>query len=134
MNCTEGRPAKGRVPVLTHALDIPARLKEISRDFFVMFNTVTQKYEVHDASQPYSTLACILPFDELDYRSIQYVREFFRKNVVQMAKEIEEYNAKLDAREQAAVIDKANYKCREALKYLNNTTKTDSIPEGVLNE
>lgn len=134
MTCTEGRPTKGRVPVLTHALDIPARLKEISRDFFVMFNTVTQKYEVHDASQPYSTLACILPFDELDYRSIQYVREFFHKNVTDMAKEIEEYNTRLDAKQQADLIDKANYKAKEALTYLNNTTKTDSIPKEVIAE
>lgn len=99
-----------------------------------MFNTGTQKFEIHDASLPYSTLSCILPFEELDYRAIQYVREFWDANVNQMAKEIEEYNARLDAQEQAAVLDKANYKAREALKYLNNTTKTDSIPKEVIAE
>lgn len=134
MICTEGRPLEGRVPVLTHPLDIPARLKEISGDFFVMFNTETQKYELHDKSLPYSTLSCVIPYEELDYRTIQYVREFRQRSVAELAREIEEYNAKLDAKQQADLIDKANYKAREALTYLNNTTKTDSIPEEVIAE
>lgn len=134
MICTEGRPSKGRVPVLTHALDIPARLKEISRDFFVMLNTETQKFEVHDAGQPYGTLACVLPFDALDARAIEYVKQFYHANVTDLAREIDEYNERYDLSQKAALIDKANYKACEALKYLNNTTKTDSIPKEVIEE
>ena len=134
MKCAEGRPCKDRLPVLNNVYDIPVRLKEVNRDFFVMFNTRNQRYEVHCASQPFDTLACVLPFDELDARTIQYVREFSRERTEHLAEEIERYNDELDRKEQAAVIDKANYKCREAFEYLKNNSKTDSIPQEVINE
>lgn len=134
LRCTEGRPCKDRLPVLSHVMDIPVRLKEVNGDFFVMLNTATQKFEVHCASQPGTTLACVLPFDELDARTIRYVREFSNQRTEQIAKEIEEYNERLDAQEKAALIDKANYKVREAFNYLKNNSKTDSIPQEVIDE
>jgi hypothetical protein len=134
MRCTEGRPCKDRLPVLNNVYDIPVRLKEVNRDFFVMFNTRKQKFEVHCASQPFDTLACVLPFDELDARAIQYVREFSRERTEHLAEEIDRYNEELDRREQEAMIDKASYKCREAFNYLKNNSKTDSIPQEVIDE
>lgn len=134
MICTEGRPCEDRIPVLTHIYDIPVRLKEVNGDFFVMFNTRSQKYEVHCKSQPFDTLACVLPFDELDARAITYVREFARERTEDIAREIDQYNDELDRKEKAALIDKANYKCREAFNYLKNNSKTDAIPQEVIAE
>ena len=134
MRCTEGRPQKGLIPVLNNVYDIPVRLKEVNRDFFVMFNTRKQKFEIHCASQPFDTLACVLPFDELDARAINYVREFARERTEHLAEEIERYNEELDKKQKAALLDKANYKCREALNYLKNNSHTDSIPQEVVNE
>ena len=134
MICIEGRPCKDRLPVLSNVYDIPVRLKEVNRDFFVMFNTRNQRFEIHCASQPFDTYSCTLPFDELDSRAIEYVREFSRERTQNIVREIEEYNAALDAREQAALIDKANYKCREAFNYLKNNSHTDSIPQEVIDE
>lgn len=134
MRCTEGRPCKDRLPVLSNVYDIPVRLKEVNRDFFVMFNTRQQKFEIHCASQPFDTYACTLPYDELDARALQYVREFSRERTEHLAEEIDLYNEELDRKEKAALIDKANYKCREALNYLNDNTHTDSIPQEVIDE
>ena len=134
MRCTEGRYAECRIPVLNNVYDIPVRLKEVNRDFFCMFNTREQKFEIPDASQLGTTLACVLPFDELDARAISYVREFARERLAIVAAEIERYNAELDRREQAALIDKASYKCREAFNYLKNNTHTDAIPQEVIDE
>lgn len=134
MRCTEGRYAKDRIPVLTNIYDIPVRLKEVNRDFFVMFNTRIQKFEIHCASQPFDTLACVLPFEELDARALQYVREFSRERTQHLAEEIERYNEELDRKEEAAMIDKASYKCREAFNYLKNNRKTDEIPKEVIAE
>ena len=134
MKCTEGRPCKDRVPVLLNVYDIPVRLKQVNRDFFVMFNTRSQKFEIHCASQPYDTLACVLPYDELDARALRYVREFSRERTEHIAEEIDRYNDTLDRREKAALIDKASYKCREAFNYLKINSKTDSIPKEVIAE
>lgn len=134
MKCTEGRSYPDRIPVLNNIYDIPIRLKEVNRDFFVMFNTRMQKFEIHCASQPYDTLACVLPFDELDARALAYVREFSRERTEKIGEEIERYNEELDRMEKEALIDKANYKCREAFNYLKNNSHTDSIPPEVIAE
>lgn len=118
----------------SHTLDIPVRLKEVNRDFFVMFNTRLQKYEIHCASQPESTLACVLPFEELDNRTLVYVREFSRERTQNLAREIEEYNERLEKKRQAELLDKAGYKTREAFNYLRNNSKTDTIPQEVIDE
>ena len=134
MRFIEGRFYENRIPVISHAMDIPVRLKEVNRDFFVMFNTRIQKYEIHCASQPESTLACVLPFDELDERAIKYAREHSRERTENLAREIEEYNERLERKQQAEMLDKAGYKCKEAFDYLRNNSKTDSIPQEVIDE
>jgi AmiR/NasT family two-component response regulator len=132
MRFIEGRFYKDRIPVTSHAMDIPVRLKEVNRDFFVMFNTKIQKYEIHCASQPESTLACVLPFEELDNRTLLYVREFSRERTQNLAREIEEYNERLEKKRQAELLDEAGYKTREAFNYLRNNSKTDTIPQEVI--
>ena len=134
MRCVEGRFDINHVPVTSHVMDIPVRLKEVNRDFFCMFNVRTQKYEIHCKSQPGTTLACVLPFDELDARTIEYVRQYSQTRVEEVAREIEDYNERLICREKAAILDKAAYKCREALTYLKNNSKTDAIPQEVIDE
>ena len=134
VRCVEGRFERDRIPVVNHALDIPVRLEELNRAFFVMFNVRTQKYEVHCADQPFETLACTLPYDELDARAIEYVREHSVERLETIIREIDEHNERLVQKEQEAVIDKANYKMREAFNYLKNNSRTDSIPKEVIEE
>jgi len=132
--CTEGQYSRNLIPIVSHVTDIPVRLKELNRAFFVMFNTKSQKYEIHCSDQPFSTLACVLPYDELDARAITYAREHSSERLEQIAREIEEHNERLVAKAEAEMIDKANYKMREAFNYLKNNSKTDSIPQEVINE
>ena len=134
VRCVEGRFERDRIPVVNSVFDIPVRLKELNRAFFVMFNTRTQKYEIHCADQPFETLACVLPYDELDARAISYVREHSSARLEQIAKEIDEYNERLAAKAEAEALDKANYKMREAFNYLKNNSHTDSIPKEVICE
>jgi len=134
IRCVEGRYDRNHIPVTSHVMDIPVRLKELNRAFFVMFNTRTQKYEIHCADQPFETLACSLPFEELDARAITYAREYSVERLEKIAREIEEYNERLVAKAEADMMDKANYKMKEAFNYLKNNSKTDSIPKEVIQE
>lgn len=132
--CIEGRFDRDHVPVTSHAMDIPVRLKELNGAFFVMFNVRTQKYEVHCADQPFETLACVLPFDQLDARAIRYVREHSARRLEEVAREIEEHNEKLVKRAETEMLDKANYKMKETFNYLKNNSKTDRVPKEVIAE
>lgn len=130
----EGQYGKDRIPVLSNVYDIPERLKEINPNFFVMFNSVTQKYEVHDAAQTMNTFACQLPFDELDARALEYVQKYSFVNLDKLAREVEEHNERLDEQRKNTILDKAGYKMKQALKYLDQTSKTDQIPKELIEE
>lgn len=134
MICHEGVASYGRIPVTDNVYDIPVRLKALNRDFFVMFNTLRQKYEIHCASQIGDTLACTLPYDELDARAITHARKYAAARLEEIAREVDAYNEKLLADAERNMLDKANYKMRETFNYLKNNTHTDSVPKEVIEE
>ena len=129
----EGAYGENRIPVTSHALDIPDRLKAVDKGYFVAFNTISQKYEIHCAWQPDTTYCCTLPFDELDARAIEYARAYSRERFAQTVAEMEAYNAKLSERREKELLDTAGYKTRMAFDYLRHTDKTDRIPEEIIN-
>ena len=51
------------------------RLKELDPGYLILLNTVTQKFEVHHEAAVGGTLECVLPYDELDERTIRHVRQ-----------------------------------------------------------
>ena len=131
--CREGEFAEGRIPVSSHVTDIPARLKAINPGWFVMLNARTQRFEIHDAAQPGGTLACVLPFDELDARAIEYARRYHVSRLHETAREIDEYNERLERAAQRDYLALAADKTREAISYLRRRTDTDTIPKELMN-
>lgn len=134
IRCREGEYAKDRVPVMCTVCGIPARLKEISETYFIMFNKKTQKFEIHDSAQPESTLACELPFYELDARTLDYVREHHVSRLDQIVMEIDQHNDKLVNDAMVHHMDKANYKMRDAIKYLKHHESAEELPEEMIQE
>lgn len=134
MTCHEGQYCENKIPITGGIYDIPQRLKEIDPRYFVMFNKSSQRYEVHVDGQYPSTYGCTLPFDELDARALHYVRENASSRTVDVAREIDRHNEQTDKRREAAFMDKANYKLKEAARYLADNIHTDLIPKELINE
>ena len=134
IRCREGEYAKDRIPVVGSVYGIPERLKEFRESLFVMFNKRTQRYEVHDSTQLDCTLACELPFDELDARAVLYVRERRRERTEVLVAEIERHNEMLEEKGYQERMDKAGYKMKNAIKWLDSHESADKLPEEMLNE
>ncbi len=130
--CREGKYAENRIPVTSHALDIPARLKALRGSWFVMLNTRTQRFEIHDSAQSGGTLACVLPFDELDARTVAYARRYRVERLAETAREVDAFNERLEREAESAHLDRAADRTREALHYLRNKTDTDTIPKELI--
>lgn len=85
-----------RLPVETHPIDIPQRLREIDPALRVCFNTETQRYEVwgRDVRGPY----ILTTFDELDARVLAKVRKayFIARSTGAPYRELLREQAKLD--------------------------------------
>lgn len=102
-----------RVPVESHSMDIPKRLREIDPELRVMYNTERQDYEVwgRDVSGPY----LMARFRELDGRVLDAVRHGYwlaqntgapyREMLRQQAKE--DYEAERRRARELADLDRA---------------------------
>ena len=71
---------------------INERLKEIDRDYYVVFNLEKQKYEVHVHGQAGNSYAFTLPFDSLDERALLFAQKTRIANMDKILEEIERDN------------------------------------------
>jgi hypothetical protein len=133
--CFEGQYAKDRIPVMSNAFSIPERMKEIDDRFFVMFNKATQKFEVHVRGQQGTTLGCELPFPDLDYRALHYVRKHTAKSAREVARQIDIENERADKADVDRNLDRSNYKMKDALLWSDHHPSNETvIPKELVTE
>lgn len=78
---------------------IAQRLKEIDNSYYLIFNTITNKYEVHSYSQSWCSY-CLSSEDEgLDERLIIKARKTRKENLDELLKEIDKANEILKEQE-----------------------------------
>ena len=128
MICVEGKNDRDHVAVTSHATGVVDELKNIDDRFFLMLNRITQKFEVHVRDQRGSTLGCELPFDNLDGRVPEYVRERLTSRMDAFVEKIEKKNEQIDASYRNATMDKAGYKTAEAIRYADHHPSKDGEP------
>lgn len=126
--CHEGLCEHGRVPLTSHVCDIPRRLKMIRPTLFVMVDVSSGRIEIHDSAQKGGTLACALPYPELDARALVYVQRYRRERLAETAREIDEYNARLERQAMAGHLGRAADRTREAIAYLSRHSQIDNLP------
>jgi len=135
MDCVrEGEFAAGRVPVVSHAMDIPRRLKEMDEGYFVMFNVRLQKFEVWHRDTGDGVLECVLPYEELDERTVRHVREHRMERMEALIREIEEHNRRLEERAQREWLEAGAVRTKEAIMYLKNKSAVDEIPKELMDQ
>ncbi len=82
---------------ITHdVFDICKRLKEINSSYFIVRNTREQRFEVHSRAQNKTTLSLVLPYAELDARTVELVRRTRRERMRELVREMEQHNSKLE--------------------------------------
>ena len=126
VRCEEGVNTRERIAVTSDALNIAQRLKEIDPDYFVMFNRITQKFEVHVKGQ-LCTIGCELPFDQLDARTLIYVREHHSSRADAIMDEINRAEEAAE-REKAARMQEIHDRAAEGFAYAAKSRTTDAFP------
>ena len=84
---------------------ISQRLREIDKNYFLMYNTKTKKFEVHNENQTGSTFCLTLPFASLDARSLQRVLRTRIENCEKILADMEKENQILEKRQRNEVIE-----------------------------
>jgi hypothetical protein len=117
------------IPVETNVYCIPERLKEIDPDFYVVFNTETQKFELHRENHTWDTLELNIPYDELDARTIELVKKNKIENAKKIFAEIDKHNEMLQKKRWEEAIDEANQKAKEIYRYAAASEHREVVPE-----
>lgn len=77
----------------TNPYSIPERVKEYNSSFFVVYNTMIRKYEIHSLVNKVNTHEMTLPFNELDCRAITAISDGdIRVHGDRIFKDIKKYN------------------------------------------
>lgn len=83
------------IEIKNDLFDVSERLKSVDETYRLFFNVDTQRYEVYENNHGF-TRAFVVPYDELDARTISYARFTRVENSKALFEEIEKNNAALD--------------------------------------
>lgn len=95
---------------------IAKRLKRIDDGYFLVYNRATKKYEVHNSKNIGNTLSLVSPFETLDIRLVHLVRKTRVERSVELIKEMDEQNERLEKSKNAEIKDNANERLKDALR------------------
>ena len=71
------------------------RIKDIDKNYFIVFNAIKQKFEVHNLMQLGGSYCFTIPYDSLDERTIEYTLKTRRENIDKIIQELDLENEKL---------------------------------------
>lgn len=93
-----------KIEVCFDVYNISKRIKNIDRDYYVVYDTSRQKYEVHNKSQLGSSYCLTLPFNNLDERALTFVMETQSTNIDRILNQIENNNKSRESTEKNSAL------------------------------
>jgi hypothetical protein len=123
---------RDREIVTSSVTNIPKRLMEIDKGYFVVRNHKTGRFEIHHTDGfPLESFQLTLPFDELDERTLQYVWDTRVENSKAIFELMERQNAKLEEDEQKKSDEITQELAKDIYQYCNNNHPSkDTIDDG----
>ena len=110
-----------KILVKNDLFNISNRLKSIDKNYFVLFNPLSKKFEIH-YKRAKSSLELVLPFSALDSRSVDLVLKTKVEHRKKLLQEMEEHNQKLEREQEQNLIDEASFKTKEMFEFLSQKT------------
>ena len=112
---------------------IAKRIKHIDKGYFIVFDSKTQRYEVHNKNQSKSTYCLTSPYRGLDKRLLDYVCKTslqYNKNLIM---EIERHNEEIEKNYESNQRNYIESNLKDIYKVTNNSTKNYEIDKSLKN-
>jgi len=106
------------IKILQDTHDIVSRLREIDCNYFVVYNSERQCFEVHNFGQK-NTYCLTVPYAQLDCRTITLTLKSRREFLEKILAEIDASNERLEQDNLKKVRDMSEWKAREYYSYAN---------------
>lgn len=86
-----------KIQITSDVLNISNRIKEIDENYYVLYDTIKGDFEIHNSSQIGSSYCLTIPYNELDERTLNYVRQTQSVNIDEILEKIEQDNNILES-------------------------------------
>ena len=84
------------IEIKSDAMFVADRLKEIDKSYYLVFNTIKGKYEVHSSEQIGCSYCLTCPNEAHDERLVELTKKTRRHNLVELLREVDIQNEKLE--------------------------------------
>lgn len=107
-----------KVKITHDVYEISKRIKEIDRDYYIVYNTSSGNFEVHNSSEKGGSFCLSLPFKFLDERVLHHVLKTSTKNIEKILDEIDRENKLKENADKSQIENTANQMIEDELKNL----------------
>ena len=101
------------IEIKSDVFDIVKRIKSIDKKYFVVYNFVRKKFEVHYKRNK-NDYELTIPYTSLDARAVEFVRKTRIENRKKLFEEIEKTNEQLEKNETKKTIENINRRIYES--------------------
>lgn len=111
-----------KIKIESNVFDILDRIREIDDGYFLIYDTVKNKYELHNLFQC-NTYCLTVPFEVIDEKLIKLIYETNVCHIDNILKDIDNNNAIQEKQNIDNVKYQSEYMVREIYKFANNSSK-----------
>lgn len=86
-----------KIKIMHDVYNISKRIRLIDKGYYIVYNTSTHRFEVHNSSQLGSSYCLTLPYLELDERTLKYVHQTKSENIEKILETIENENKLMES-------------------------------------
>ena len=104
------------VKIKNDSFNINERIKALDSGYYVVYNSVEHRFEVHNKKQKSSSF-CIICDNGLNCTVLDKLRKTKIENIQKLLDEIEESNLRNENEAKRVEMDKAEFKAREMFRY-----------------
>lgn len=101
------------------AFNIARRIKSIDKGYFLCFNTITKRFEVHNSKQRH-TFCLVVENKQIDCRVLSQVFKTRRENIDKILAEIDKHNKMLENQSKTKMLDKSSFMFKEMFSYASH--------------
>ena len=80
------------IKIINDVYNISKRIKDIDKDYYIVYNTSKNNFEIHNSKQIGNSYCLTLPYSKLDARALMYVQKTKVKNIDEILNNIETEN------------------------------------------
>lgn len=111
-----------RIKIESDVFDIVNRIKLIDKNYYVVYNTNSKKFEIHNSR--YRCSYCLtIPYKNLDARTLNLIHKTSAKNYDSVVKDIDLENERLKKKQIEKTREISDYKINEILKYSESSSQ-----------